>query len=132
VVALTWLAHRLPPGAGLFFYLPLWAAMTALALAALRLSGGRRPWRRDAAVCVLCMTGCAVAAFVPPAFFAGISTTRHMVGTNLATALALVVSAALAVSLAGQAINAVRHRQSGGPGGVTAAAPPAPAPAQVR
>jgi hypothetical protein len=78
------------------------------------------------------MTGCAAAAFVPPAFFAGISTTRHMVGTNLATALALVVSTALATSLAGQAITAVRHRQSSGPGDATAAAPSAPAPARVR
>jgi hypothetical protein len=53
---------------------------------------------------VLCMTGCAIVAFIPPAFFAGISTTRHMVGMNLSTALALVVSVALAVSLAGRRI----------------------------
>jgi Na+/H+ antiporter NhaC len=34
------------------------------------------------------MTGCAMAAFIPPAYFAGISTTGHMVGSNLATLLA--------------------------------------------
>jgi hypothetical protein len=45
------------------------------------------------------MTGCAIAAFIPPAYFAGISTTRHMVGMNLATVLAFVVSVALAVTI---------------------------------
>src|SRR5262249_2219930 len=50
-----------------------------------------------AAVCG--MPGCAIAASTRPAYFAGISTTRHMVGTNLATALALLISLALAVSL---------------------------------
>jgi hypothetical protein len=98
VLALTWLAHRLPPGAGLWWLVPLWSAMTALAIVALRLPGGRA-WYRDGAVLVLCMAGCAVVAFIPPAYFAGISTTRHMVGTNLATALALLVSLALAVSM---------------------------------
>jgi len=45
------------------------------------------------------MTACAVVAFIPPAYFAGISTTRHMVGMNVATALAFSVSVALAVSM---------------------------------
>jgi len=72
--------------------------MAALAVVALRLPG-RRAWHWDGAVAVLCMTGCAIVAFIPPAYFAGISTTRHMVGTNLATALALLISLALAVSL---------------------------------
>jgi hypothetical protein len=98
VVVLTWLAQRLPRRLGLLFYIPLWLVMAALAIVALRWRR-ERPWRRDAAVLVLCMTGCAVVAFIPPAYFAGISTTRHMVGTNLATALALTMSAALAVSL---------------------------------
>ena len=43
-------------------------------------------------------------AFIPPAYFAGISTTRHMVGTNLATLLALTVAVALAASMVGQAL----------------------------
>src|SRR5450759_3744269 len=47
-----------------------------------------RTWHRDGAVLVLCMTGCAIAAFIPPAYFDGISTTRHMVGMNIATAIA--------------------------------------------
>jgi hypothetical protein len=97
VTVVTWLMRRLPAGLGLLWYLPLWAVMTALAAAAL--ARKRRPWHRDAAALVLCMTTCAVAAFIPPAYFAGISTTRHMVAMNLATALAFVVSVALAVSI---------------------------------
>jgi hypothetical protein len=98
VAVITWLAGRLPPGLGLWWLLPLWAAMAGCAVAALRLRGGPA-WRRGGAVLVLCMTGCAAVAFVPPAYFAGISTTRHMVGSNLATALALTVSLALAISM---------------------------------
>jgi hypothetical protein len=97
VTVVTWLMRRLPAGLGLLWYLPLWAAMTAVAAAAL--ARRRRPWHRDAAALVLCMTGCAVVAFIPPGYFAGISTTRHMVGMNLATALAFVASVALAVSI---------------------------------
>ncbi len=71
--------------------------MAAVALLALRRRG--MPWHRDGAVLVLCMTGCAAAGFIPPAFFDGISTARHMVGMNLATALALAFSIALATSM---------------------------------
>jgi hypothetical protein len=98
VIALTWAVHQLPPGLGLLLLIPLWAAMAAVAIGAL-FWRRRRPWHRDAAVVVLCMTGCAMAAFVPPAYFEGISTTRHMVGMSLATALAVPVSAALAASM---------------------------------
>ncbi len=98
VAVLTWLMHRLPRRLGLIWYLPLWAVMTGIALMALGWSR-RRPWNRDGAVLVLCMTGCAVLAFIPPAYFAGISTTRHMVGMNLATALAFTISCGLVVSL---------------------------------
>jgi hypothetical protein len=86
----------------LWLYAPLWILMTALAGAALT-AGRRRPWHRDGAVLILCLTGCAVVAFVPPAYFAGISTTRHMVGMNLATMLAFIGSVPLAVSLLQQA-----------------------------
>lgn len=102
VIVVTWLMNQLPL-AGLLLYLPWWAAMTAAGLIALGRRRGK-PWHRDGAALVLCMVGCAVAAFIPPAFFAGISTTRHMVGTNLATALAFVVSAALAGSITRQAV----------------------------
>jgi len=102
VVVVTWLMNQLPR-AGLMLYLPLWAAMTAAGLIALRRRRGK-PWHRDGAALVLCMVGCALAAFIPPAFFAGISTTRHMVVANLATALALVVAAALTGSMARQAV----------------------------
>jgi hypothetical protein len=72
----------------------------------------REPWHRDGAVLVFCMTGCAVVAFIPPAFFDGISTARHMVGMNLATALAFAFSIALAASMIHQA----RARRTAGPG----------------
>jgi hypothetical protein len=103
VVAFTWLMQRLPPRAGLLWYLPLWCMTAAIAIVALT-RVRRRPWHRDGAMLVLCMTGCAVAAFIPPAFFAGISTTRHMVGMNLATGLAATIAGALAASMITQAI----------------------------
>jgi hypothetical protein len=109
VAVVTWLAQRLPAGLGLFLLVPLWAVMAVLAAATLRL---RREdsWHRDGAVLVLCMTACAVVAFVPPAYFAGISTTRHMVGSNLATLLALTVSAALAASMGHRVVAGARGR----------------------
>jgi hypothetical protein len=76
---------------------------------------------RDAAALVLCMTGCAMAAFIPPAYFAGISTTRHMVGSNLATLLALTLSVALAVSMGYQPLTRAVSRPA------TPAAPGDPA-----
>jgi hypothetical protein len=111
VVVVTWLMHRLPHGLGFGWYLPIWACMAAIAVLALRRLG-RRPWRRDGAILVLCMTACAMVAFIPPAYFAGISTTRHMVGTNLATLLALTVAIALAASMVGQSL----ARPPSGPG----------------
>lgn len=78
--------------------LPLWLVMAGIAVAAL-VWGRARAWRRDGAVMVLCMIGCAMVAFIPPAYYAGISTTRHMVGTNLATSFAFVVAAGLAGSM---------------------------------
>jgi hypothetical protein len=98
VAVLTWLVHRLPPRLGLLWLLPLWTAMAAVAIVALRRRRGRA-WHRDGAVLVLSMTGCAIAAFIPPAYFAGISTARHMVGMNMATALAFAFSIALAASM---------------------------------
>jgi hypothetical protein len=109
VVVVTRLMHLLPHGLGFGWYIPLWACMAAVALVAL-LRPGRKPWRRDGAVLVLCMTACAMVAFIPPAYFAGISTTRHMVGTNLATLLALTVTVALAASMVGQALARPRSR----------------------
>ena len=109
VVVFTWLAHRLPRRLGLLWLIPLWTAMAAVAAIALC---GRRgeAWHRDGAVLVLCMTACAIAAFIPPAYFAGISTTRHMVCMNLATSLAALMSIALAASMTRQALGRGRQR----------------------
>ena len=101
--------HQLPPGLGLWWLIPLWLVMAAIAAAALAW-GRARAWRRDGAVMVLCMIGCAMVAFVPPAYYAGISTTRHMVGMNLATALAFVVAAGLAVSMIRQLLTRPARR----------------------
>jgi len=109
VVVLTWLMHRLPQHLGLLWYVPLWTAMAAIAIAALFVPHGRA-WRRDGAVLVLCMTGCAIAAFIPVAYFAGLSTTRHMVGMNMASALAFPVSIALAISMMHQVLTRSRQR----------------------
>ena len=123
VVVLTWLVRKIPRNFGLAWLLALWAAMAAVAVAGLRRrrdgDGQRRQpgrdWYRDGGTAVLCMIGCAITAFIPPAYYAGISTTRHMVGTNLATALAFTVSVALAVSMAARAAAPVltRARQGG-------------------
>jgi hypothetical protein len=102
VVVFTSMMHLLPSHAGFFFYVPAWILMAAIAITALAWRR-RRPWNRDGAVLVLCMTGCAILGFLPPAYFAGISTTRHMVGMNLATAIALTITAGLAVSMIRQA-----------------------------
>ncbi len=112
VTTVSWLAQRLPAGLGLLWTVPLWLAMAAVGLLALRWR--RRPWHRDAAVVVLCMTGCAFVAFILPAYFDGISTARHMVGTNLASALALAFSIMLAASMIGHAAARTRRR---GPAG---------------
>jgi hypothetical protein len=103
VVVFTSLMQHLPRWLGLLWYIPLWTALAAIAIVALA-RARRLPWHRDGAVLVLCMIGCAAVAFIPPAYFAGISTARHMVGTNLATALAVTVGVSLAVSMIYQAV----------------------------
>jgi hypothetical protein len=67
-----------------------------------------------------------MAAFIPPAYFAGISTTRHMVGSNLATLLALTLSIALAVSMGYRAVTCTLARP-----GAPAAGPGNPAPVPI-
>ena len=109
--------HQLPAGLGLWWFVPLWLVMAGIAAAAL-VWGRARAWRRDGAVMVLCMIGCAMVAFIPPAYYAGISTTRHMVGTNLATSFAFVVAAGLAGSMIWQLLTRPARRAVGaaGPG----------------
>jgi hypothetical protein len=107
VIVIAWLVQRLPRHLGLLWLVPLWAAMAVVAL--LALWWRREPWHRDGAVLVFCMTGCAAVAFIPPAFFDGISTARHMVGMNLATALAFAFSIALAASMIRQAQASARR-----------------------
>ena len=75
------------------------------------------------------MIGCAMVAFIPPAYYAGISTTRHMVGMNLATSLAFVVAAVLAASMIHQALAApapVSLTAGTGPADVAAVSPGSP------
>jgi hypothetical protein len=109
VIAVTWLMHQLPAGLGLWWFVPLWLAMAAVAIAALTW-GRARAWHRDGAVVVACMIGCALVAFIPPAFYAGVSTTRHMVGMNLATSLAFVLAIGLAASMIHQELTRTRSR----------------------
>ena len=111
VIVFTWLAQRLPPGHALLWLVLLWLGMVAVALTALLRR--RVPWHRDAAVVALCMTGCAIIGFIPPAYFDGISTARHMAVMNLALALAFAMSIALAVSMIWH--GAVRARRGSRP-----------------
>jgi hypothetical protein len=112
VVVVMWLMNQLPTHLGMYGLLPLWLAMLAVALVALRRR--RMQWHRDGAVVVLCLTACAIVAFIPPAFFEAISTTRHMVGSNLATVLSIPLSIGLAISMILEAA-AARRRRPGTP-----------------
>jgi hypothetical protein len=114
VTVLTWLVKHMPTGLGLWWLIPIWAGLAAIAIAALIMRGASA-WRRDGAVVVACMTGCALAAFIPPAFSEGIAMTRHMVGSNLASALAILVGVALAFSLARQALRGAWRWQGSPP-----------------
>jgi hypothetical protein len=112
VLVVSWLTQRLPPRLALLWLVLLWLAMAAVALLALLRM--RMPWHRDGAVVVLCMTGCAVLGFIPPAYFDGIETARHMAVMNLALALAFAMSAALAVSMIGNAVVRLPRRTATG------------------
>lgn len=65
---------------------------------------------------IVCMMGCAIAALIPVGYFSGISATRHMVGMNVATALALPVSVALIILLMHQLLTARCSRARSGLG----------------
>jgi hypothetical protein len=116
-IVFSWLAQRLPPRLGLLWLALLWLAMATVGLFAL--ARRRVPWHRDGAVVVLCMTGCAVVGFIPPAYFDGIETARHMAVMNLALALAFAMSVALAVSM-------ISHSVRRGPRRVATKAAPVP------
>jgi hypothetical protein len=103
VTVLESIVQAIPTGLGLLWLLPLWAAMAAVAVWALR-RRHRARWQRDSAYAVLLLVGCAVAGFIPAAYFAGVETTRHMLGTNLATALAFILSATLTGSMVRRSI----------------------------
>jgi hypothetical protein len=75
------------------------------------------PWHRDGAVLVLCLTGCAFMGFIPPAYFDGIESARHMAVMNLCLALAFAISVALAGSM-------IYHGARRGPRRITASAEP--------
>jgi hypothetical protein len=114
-VVFTWLAQRLPPRLGLLWLAALWLTMGSIGLIALRRR--RMPWHREGAVLVLCLTGCAVMGFIPPAYFDGIESARHMAVMNLCLALAFAISVALAGSM-------IYHRARRGPRRITASAAP--------
>jgi hypothetical protein len=111
VIVVTWLMHQLPAHLGLYGLIPLWLVMAGIAFFALR--RGRLPWHRDGAVVVLCLTGCAMVAFIPPAFFDAISTTRHMVGMNFSTVLSIPIGIGLAASMLIQALVGRRSSRGG-------------------
>lgn len=93
----SWVAQRLPPTLGLLWLVLGCLIMAGVALLALRRK--RAPWHRDGAVLVLCMIGCVAIGFIPPAYFDGISTARHMAVMNLALALAFAMTVTLAASM---------------------------------
>ena len=95
VTVLTSLVQAIPAGLGLVWLLPLWAAMGAIAARALRTARHAPAWHRDAAFVLALLIGCAITAFVPAAYLDGLGITRHMLGSNLATALGFVVAALL-------------------------------------
>ena len=99
VTALTSLVQAIPAGLGLLWLLPLWAAMAAIAWWALRTARHGPGWHRDAAFAIVLLTGCAITAFMPAAYLDGLGITRHMLGSNLATALAFVFAAILLASM---------------------------------
>jgi hypothetical protein len=70
------------------------------------------------------MIGCAMVAFIPPACYTGISTTRHMVEMKLATSLAFVIGAGLAASMIRQLLTRPARRAvvAAGPGAEQVAA----------
>jgi hypothetical protein len=93
------LVTMVPSRLGLFWLVPLWTGMLAVACAALRRQTSGPAWRAHASTAVACLTGCAITAFLPAAYLAGVETTRHMLGMNMATALAFPLSVALLGSL---------------------------------
>jgi hypothetical protein len=107
-IVVSWLAQRLPPRFGLLWLVLLWLAMSAIALIALRRR--RLPWHRDCAAVILCLTGCAVMAFFPPAYFDGISSARHMAVMNFCLALAFAMTVALSASMIYNAARRVPRR----------------------
>jgi hypothetical protein len=117
-VVFTWLAQRLPPRLGLLWLVLLWLTMGSIGVIALRRR--RLPWHRDGAVLVLCLTGCAVMGFIPPAYFDGIESARHMAVMNLCLALAFAISVAVAGSMI---YNAARRRPRQIAAGTTPSSP---------
>jgi hypothetical protein len=102
---LSSIVEAVPASLGLIWLLQLWAAMAIIAIWALRVARQAVAWHRDAALTILLLIGCAVAAFIPAAYLDGIEVTRHMLGMNLATALACVLTAILLASMIKRAVS---------------------------
>jgi hypothetical protein len=130
VTVLDSIVGAIPTGLGLLWLLPLWAAMAAIAIKSLYRGRSLARWHRDSAFAALLLVGSAVAAFVPAAYFAGYET-RHMLGTNLATALAFIFSAILLCSMIRHSIadSSASTEPENEPSVDLAATVPAPSPA---
>jgi hypothetical protein len=114
VTVFTSLVQAIPAGLGLLWLLPLWAAMAAIAAWALRITRHAPGWHRDAAFAIMALVGSAFAAFIPAGYFDGIEITRHMLGSNLATALAFVLAALLLASLVRRGITSAAASDAAG------------------
>lgn len=112
VSVLSSIMQAIPAGLGLLWLLPLWAAMATLAAWALRTSRAAG-WHHDCALAILMLTGCAFTAFIAAAYFDGVEVTRHMLGSNLAMALAFALSAILLSSMVRRGVAAGDHESDG-------------------
>jgi hypothetical protein len=108
------LVEAVPSGLGLFWLVSLWLVLALIGLLGVRPGATSQPWQRDCGFAVLLLVGCALAAFVPAAFLDAEETTRHMLGSNLATALGFALSITILAGKLRQGIATGNKDQSSG------------------